>query len=591
MPSAPARAASKRPLGPSGQASKRRVAGPLTAGPLKRSASSSSTDSGREWGAAAKRRRHDVVSDEALLCSATHQFGLVGAPDYNPKGERLRQLLERLPAGSGPVALFVEPSSVDAVEAIVRQHRGEASREHRARPVLPTPCRALAQGRVRGTQRRGEAAPEAHFELHMVISTGASSEVPQEVAGCQYVINYDPPATGRQYLDRLACLTAGSGHPGARSFAVAYTLLEERQLASRRGREIRALIRRARRHAIKNEDLGGAVKAAEFDSALQQLDPGEDGGDDTTGQEGEGSEEDEGCGCMHCKGRSIGCATYHTAPGAVAGPPLVEVMRVPLHALRDLDNVAPLMAPRLPGHACTLICLHNLNCHTPWDGAEHLFALPPGMGSMRVVMVLADDCSWHDYPDVGSFCGGVAWIDILDVASMDRTDALIAKLVEHETNLLGGRSERLFLMGMSQGGAQSMLRFLRSERRLGGWLGAVCHAPTAPHMPRGADPLLGEDRPRANCDQPMRLLAGEVDSMFPSPFVLRDVERLRKVGGFTDVQVEVHAGLRHEGPSAEVEAEERGEPVKRGPPQELLFLQRHLPLMLRAASAGEDPAQ
>jgi len=92
-----------------------------------------------------------------------------------------------------------------------------------------------------------------------------------------------------------------------------------------------------------------------------------------------------------------------------------------------------------------------------------------------------------------------------------------------------------------------MLRFLRSNLKLGGWIGSVCHVPTAPHTPRDRDPLIAVGRPSINMNQPVRLLAGESDCVFPSGLVLRDTARLRNVGGFTNVQVDVRKGLRHEG--------------------------------------------
>jgi len=101
------------------------------------------------------------------------------------------------------------------------------------------------------------------------------------------------------------------------------------------------------------------------------------------------------------------------------------------------------------------------------------------------------------------------------------------------------------LGGQSQGGGQSMLRFLRSEQPLGGWIGSVCHAPVAPHTPRAQDPLLVGDSKPANRDRPIRLLAGEVDTVFPPSLVNRDAERLRVQGGFTDVVVEVSKGMAH----------------------------------------------
>jgi len=123
-----------------------------------------------------------------------------------------------------------------------------------------------------------------------------------------------------------------------------------------------------------------------------------------------------------------------------------------------------------------------------------------------------------------------------------------------------------------------MLRFVRSRHRLAGWFGAVCHAPTAPHLPVSRDPLLAG--PSVNCDRPMRLIAGEEDSTYPPALVMRDVQRLRTVGGYTDVEVEVQRELMHEGLREHVEAEKRGEEFNPGPPCELLYLQRCLPSML-----------
>lgn len=239
---------------------------------------------------------------------------------------------------------------------------------------------------------------------------------------------------------------------------------------------------------------------------------------------------------------------------------MVEVVRVQLQALEDMASLEPLIAPRLRGHACTMICLHNQYCHTPWDGSEHLFALPPGMGSVRVVLVLATGASWHDYPDCGTFNAGIPWIDILDMDGMDETDRLIERLEEHEVKLLGGRSERLVLMGCSQGGGQSMLRFLRSRNRLGGWMGSVCHAPTAPHAPRDRDPLLVPGRSCVNLDRPVRMLAGGQDVTFPPAMVQRDFERLKRIGGFTDVAVTVQPELTHEGDEQKVSVDLKGLP-------------------------------
>jgi len=182
-----------------------------------------------------------------------------------------------------------------------------------------------------------------------------------------------------------------------------------------------------------------------------------------------------------------------------------------------------------------------------------LFAPTDLSGPLRVVLVLADEGSWHDYIDTHTLCaGGAAWMDILDVDSMERSDRLLSKLVDHEAGLLGGRSERIVLAGSSQGGGQSMLRFLRSEKLLGGWIGSVCHVPTAPHTPRRQDPL-ADERPVVNRHRPVRFLAGESDTVFPPSLVLRDADRLRIEGGFTDVSVQVVRDLCHQGGTGEMQ--------------------------------------
>merc|ERR1712048_909374 len=114
----------------------------------------------------------------------------------------------------------------------------------------------------------------------------------------------------------------------------------------------------------------------------------------------------------------------------------VEGVRLPLRVLEDFDKAVPFIAPRLQGYTCTLICLHCLNVHTPWDGWEQYFAPPELTGTIRVVLVLADDASWHTYPDSALLsCGGSSWVDILDMDSMDRSDMLLERLVEHEAAL------------------------------------------------------------------------------------------------------------------------------------------------------------
>jgi hypothetical protein len=210
-----------------------------------------------------------------------------------------------------------------------------------------------------------------------------------------------------------------------------------------------------------------------------------------------------------------------------------------------------------------------------YDGSEHCFALPDGLGPIRVVLVMARNCSWHKYPDYGSLMGGSAWIDFLDWDSMSKVDHLLEKLVDYEISMLDGKSHRVFLSGTSQGGGQSLLRFLRSEKQLGGWIGGVCHVPTAPHLPRQHD-IFEKGLPVANASRPVRLLCGESDSVFPPSLVLRDIERLRTVGGFSDVRCDVLQGLKHD----DIEGSKEDDP-----PFELMYISEHLSEILIAAGS------
>jgi len=495
-----------------------------------------------------KRCRRESPTGLQAVGEVLHQFGLVGEPHYDSRQTRLWQLLERLPWVAAeqrtmPALIVAEPAAVPGIQALVNQMR-EA--------LFPDDAEAL----------------------NVTVLSGRNPRLPSD-AKYSLVINHEPPRTGQEYMRRLAAL-APAAERGSAATAVApgvvYTMLQERQLANGGVREVVNLLQRAKRSMRAR---GRRIQVSELDSALQIIsstDTSDDYGDD----DDEGGDD---CDCVCCRSQSMSCISFHAMQ---CSGPRVEVVRVQLEALDNLSRVSPMIAPRLRDHACTIICLHSLFCHTPWDGAESYFALPAGMGSVRVVMVLATDCSWHDYPDCGTFSGGVAWTDILDTDSMNATDATLAKLEEHEIKLLGGDSRRLVLMGISQGGGQAMYRFLRSRNHLGGYIGAVCHVPVAPHVPRSCDPLaIAKQQGKAltNQDRPVRMLAGELDTTFPAPLVLRDAERLRKDGGFLDVEVTVQKGLTHEGDEG------------CGVQADLKFLRKHLPQMLPRAPIAGDAAK
>jgi len=559
-----------------------------------------------------------------------HQFGLVGGSDLDSKEDRLQQLLERLPADTGATLVFVTAASAASVRATIDTCRRKAlaaaarGRAGRFKAAVSKPSAEPGSDEMgewtcgRCTLENSWLADEckacgarrgAFPKVSVIVADGQASRSTWAPESCQIIINYDMPRCS-DYVRRLNALQPQEAY-NPREPRVAYTFAEESQLKSRHGREIVELLKTVRKCVEP-------AKAAEIESALELIDYSEEDEqqEEEEEEDGENEEEDEGCDCAYCRGSLLGSTSYHPllpVPGVVhSAMSGVEVVRLPLRALEDFDKAVPFIAPRVSGHSCTMICLHCLNVHTPWDGWEQFFAPPELRGTMRVVLVLADGVSWHEYPDSALLgCGGSSWVDILDMDSMDRSDMLLERLVDHEAALLNGQSERIVLMGMSQGGGQSMLRFLRSKISLGGWIGSVCHVPTAPHTPRDRDPLIVSGRPTVNRNRPVRLLAGESDTVFTPGLVLGDAARLRDVGGFTDVEVELRSGLAHEGPLEDYKPPKplkadsptgKGSTSKSARPAELrraksfskamwscpdlLFLQHYLPSMVDFTSSS-----
>lgn len=485
----------------------------------------------------------------SVLASA-HQFGLVerGGKFYDDRPERLKQIFERL---SGKILLIAPQKS------------------------LRSASRAASEA-----LRRCQHAADVQLEI-------LTAEKASDGAACGFhcLIFYEIPNTEKEYVRHLISPTRGRNAASSLPELV-YTMIEERDMTGKACSALAPLFKEATDLAKRTGDVGKATQLITTVNSLCGEPEDEADGELATpdAEEDEDDEDDEDDDDVpRISELFVGqCSVaYHAAkPLAPASAPIaVEFVRVPLRALKNLSAIGPMMQPRL-AHACTIIACHNLNCFDPWDRYEHLFALPKGAGAVRVVQVLADNGDWHDYPDLGCYAqGGVVSLDILDADSMLATDQLLEGLVEHETKLLRGKSERIVLFGKSAGGIQAMLRFLRSRRRLGAFIGGMCHVPTAPHVPRSMDSLaavsgLGSKRRvLPNATQPVRLLAGEADTIFPPTMVLRDAQHLREVGGFTDVKVEVGQGLTHD----DDVLDENGcfvDPAFK--PAELLFLSRHL---------------
>lgn len=505
----------------------------------------------------------------SLMSSAVHQFGLIGnGKDYDSKEVRLKQLLERI---DGPAIVFASTTQIcHSIEEIVESCR----RAHaRTSPNVPL---ANSSDLSNWPQHKARSNSNDSCNPDCSETTAAIPRVTVVAKCCKphrgsyrYVINWDLPPTGKKYLEHLEALGDG---PVCEPLGYVYTFVQEKDLNSRRLSPIIGLLQRVRKAAEKRGDRGMVAEAL---GALQQLGAVVDE-DDEEEEEGDGEAEEGEEEVSEEEQRAGKCAvSFHCSDKLCPADakPTVEIVRIPMRGLENLDGIKSIIAPRLE-HSSTIICLHCLNIHGPWDGFEHCFALPESLGAVRVILVLAKNCSFHDYPDHGSLMGGVSWVDILDWDSMNKSDHLLEGLVDYEISLLGGRSDRVFLSGISQGGGQSLLRFIRSEKQLGGWIGAVCHVPTVPHLPRQHD-IVNKGQPLANAGRPVRLLCGECDSVFPPALVLRDIERLRTVGGFSDVRVEVMAGLTHEDMEGRKDQD---------PPAELVYLSEHLSEILIAAN-------
>ncbi|CAE7472032.1 unnamed protein product [Symbiodinium sp. CCMP2456] len=68
----------------------------------------------------------EVPPEVKAMLKAVHQFGLVGGEDYDSKEERLQQLLDRLPADSGPAIVFANTASQAQAASVVDRSRRQA---------------------------------------------------------------------------------------------------------------------------------------------------------------------------------------------------------------------------------------------------------------------------------------------------------------------------------------------------------------------------------------------------------------------------------------------------------------------------------
>eukprot|EP00929_Paragymnodinium_shiwhaense_P014866 TRINITY_DN12282_c0_g1_i1.p1 TRINITY_DN12282_c0_g1~~TRINITY_DN12282_c0_g1_i1.p1 ORF type:complete len:602 (+),score=140.34 TRINITY_DN12282_c0_g1_i1:96-1901(+) len=540
-----------------------------------------------------------VAKDVALVLDAVHQFGLVGGDHYDDKPTHFRNLVDRLTGNV--LVLAPERSMLEAQKTLEGALPDsfvpdEASCSSSAADITARIRRVASPARLSGaslartrsssstsspTKKAPPPAPSAAWfggsGINVTLRTLES--VPADAASSQgydYLVHYDLPKTAAEYVRHMSSRLQATG------CLHVYTLVDHEEVGGRACSSIAALMRRAWKAARKAD----AGKATEMLVTLRCL--GEEMEDD------DGEEEEEECDeeeeeeeteydeDADEENRFRCSVSYHASGHGKASrkkPPCVEVVRIPLPCIKNLESLSHIVNPRLP-HVCTVICCHNLNCVDPWDGWEHLFALPDGVGVVRVIFVLADGGSFHDYPDMGAYDSGCSWIDFIDPETMLETDALIEKLIQFETKLLQGDSRRVVLFGKSQGGVQNLHRFIKSSVPLGGYVGGMCHVPTVPHLPRSVDPVAevaASGSPAANAATPVRLLIGDRDSTFAPAMVVRSAERLRTVGGFSDVEVEVMPRLDHE----DVLDDEGNWIDPDADPAEMAFLKKHIVQMLK----------
>eukprot|EP00928_Gymnodinium_smaydae_P057156 TRINITY_DN40436_c0_g1_i1.p1 TRINITY_DN40436_c0_g1~~TRINITY_DN40436_c0_g1_i1.p1 ORF type:complete len:556 (-),score=86.25 TRINITY_DN40436_c0_g1_i1:56-1642(-) len=242
----------------------------------------------------------------------------------------------------------------------------------------------------------------------------------------------------------------------------------------------------------------------------------------------------------------------------------LEVVAVSLATVRegfddDFKQLNDAMKPE-EDPSYTVLAFHHYGSHDL--RREHIRQYLPANKSdrARVVFINADEdmdgaLSWHDYLDKAMMDenlgddAGCSWIDIIDAETtreggrgMDETNRLLAQVVGFEVTWLHGQSKRLVLSGSSQGGGMAFYHFLTSSTVLGGFVGCVCHVPTAPHLPRTQDPLL---RAPVNRSRPVRILSGGNDTCFAQSLVQRDLLRLQRIGGFTDVEQRIQSDADH----------------------------------------------
>lgn len=135
-------------------------------------------------------------------------------------------------------------------------------------------------------------------------------------------------------------------------------------------------------------------------------------------------------------------------------------------------------------HECTLIYLHGCSCrasqyledgwHLPWTGKDRWGGLRTVLPDAKVTMEPwgESERAWHAYVKRSSNRVG-------DYSTLQSTRERLAHIVYAEVERLGGRGDRVFLGGASQGCTVALDTYFLQARKLllGGFVGSVGFIP------------------------------------------------------------------------------------------------------------------
>eukprot|EP00811_Abedinium_folium_P036568 NODE_9266_length_1436_cov_5.161956.p1 GENE.NODE_9266_length_1436_cov_5.161956~~NODE_9266_length_1436_cov_5.161956.p1 ORF type:complete len:391 (-),score=70.40 NODE_9266_length_1436_cov_5.161956:186-1358(-) len=197
------------------------------------------------------------------------------------------------------------------------------------------------------------------------------------------------------------------------------------------------------------------------------------------------------------------------------------------YALREILPASP--------HTCTLVYLHGFSFTGSYYAARPHFFKAARAHGLRVVLPTA--------PPPPSRAGRLVptmwfsgWPPSLE--DLEAPRAALLALLRRETARLGGRSDRVFLGGSSQGCIVGLDLYLRCPMPLGGFCGVIGRWPAC------SDDLLRRGISRELIERPVRLFNGAADRTIEWEPAKRSFEKLKRAG-FSNLRSEVFPGVVH----------------------------------------------